>query len=203
MGYMLDTFLVGAIPLRITYLRDYIMTNIDSRIKTAGAKVAKIQLEADKKPMAALFDGIAGYVKTKEDIQAFLTGYAESLEQGGITTGSVKVMKSRANRIAQVMTASNKKLCEFHAVKTPEDGIKLVAELMSRPKAGGITAVFEALAPKVTDTEGEGEATESSSEPTETDKSDIAKLFAGFVNNAHNNGYTNDEIMQYLGTVKL
>jgi hypothetical protein len=129
------------------------MTNIDSRIKTVGAKVAKIQLEADKKPMSALFEGIANHVKTKEDIQAFLTGYAESLEHGGITTGSVKVMKSRANRIAQVMTATNKKLCEFHAVNTPEDGIKLVAELMARPKAGGITAVFEALAPKLTDQE--------------------------------------------------
>ena len=183
------------------------MTNIDSRIKTVGAKVAKIQLESDKKPMAALFDGIANHVKTKEDIQAFLTGYAESLEHGGITTGSVKVMKSRANRIAQVMTATNKKLCEFHAVSTPDDGIKLVAELMARPKAGGITAVFEALAPKLTDQEQGSEAdtdTETESgEPTEAEKSDIAKLFAGFVNNAHNNGYTNSEIMEYLGTVKL
>lgn len=180
------------------------MTNIDSRIKTAGAKVAKIQLEADKKPMAALFDGIANHVKTKEDIQAFLTGYAESLELGGITTGSVKVMKSRANRIAQVMTASNKKLCEFHAVKTPDEGQKLVAELMARPKAGGITAVFEALAPKNQAEQAEAEeAGESSSEPTETEKSEIAKLFAGFVNNAHNNGYTNDEIMAYIATVKL
>jgi hypothetical protein len=181
------------------------MTNIDSRIKTAGAKVAKIQLEADKKPMAALFEGIASHVKTKEDIQAFLTGYAESLEHGGITTGSVKVMKSRANRIAQVMTATNKKLCEFHDVNTREDGIKLVAELMARPKAGGITAVFEALAPKLTDQEQGSEAdTEAETgEPTEAEKSDIAKLFAGFVNNAHNNGYTNSEIMEYLGTVKL
>ena len=181
------------------------MTNIDSRIKTVGAKVAKIQLEADKKPMSALFEGIANHVKTKEDIQAFLAGYAESLEHGGITTGSVKVMKSRANRIAQVMTATNKKLCEFHDVNTPDDGIKLVAELMARPKAGGITAVFEALAPKLTDQEESGEAdtdTESG-EPTEAEKSDIAKLFAGFVNNAHNNGYTNNEIMEYLGTVKL
>ena len=156
------------------------MTNIDSKIKTVGAKVAKIQLEADKKPMSALFDGIANHVKTKEDIQAFLTGYAESLEHGGITTGSVKVMKSRANRIAQVMTATNKKLCEFHAIKAPEDGIKLVAELMARPKAGGITAVFEALAPKVQDAEARAardsgdEDSESSSEPTESEKSDIA-----------------------------
>jgi len=181
------------------------MTNIDSKIKTVGSKVAKIQLEADKKPMSALFDGIANHVKTKEDIQAFLTGYAESLEQGGITTGSVKVMKSRANRIAQVMTATNKKICEFHGIKAPEDGIKLVAELMARPKAGGITAVFEALAPKVTDQEesSESEAEAENGEPTEAEKSDLAKLFAGFVNNAHNNGYTNDEIMQYLGTVKL
>lgn len=187
------------------------MTNIDSKIKTVGAKVAKIQLESDKKPMSALFDGIANHVKTKEDIQAFLTGYAESLEHGGITTGSVKVMKSRANRIAKVMTATNKKLCEFHAIKAPEDGIKLVAELMARPKAGGITAVFEALAPKVQDAEsgedsGEdsgGEDSESSSEPTESEKSDIDKLFAGFVNNAHNNGYTNDEIKEYLDTVEL
>ena len=177
------------------------MSNIENKtIRAAGARVAKAEIESQRKPMAALFDNASKHVKTKEDVADFCAGYADALTDGGIKESSAKVMKSRAARILKVMTATDKKLNDFHGIASPEQGIALVQELMARADAGGITAVYESLAPKAEDaepTESDSAETETS-EPTEATRDDLSKIMADAINRAHEHGYTNDEIKAWI-----
>ena len=177
------------------------MSNIENKtIRAAGARVAKAEIESQRKPMAALFDNATKHVKTKEDVSDFCAGYADALMDGGIKESSAKVMKSRAARILKVMTATDKKLNDFHGIASPEQGIALVQELMARSDAGGITAVYESLAPKTPDAEPtESDSAEAeTSEPTEATREELPKIMADAINRAHEHGYTNDEIKAWI-----
>jgi hypothetical protein len=171
------------------------MTNID--IKGAGAIVAKAQLDAEKKPVAAMIKGLAD-VKTKEDVAEFIGGYEGGLIAGGKSEASVKVMISRARRIAKIWTATDKKLNDFHGLTSPADGQKLVKDTAT--ESGGLTELYEKLAPKEqeitpeTDQGAEDAETESSSEPLASEAPKLSHLLSEFVQKAHENGYTNDEI---------
>lgn len=177
------------------------MTNIDN--KTAGVTVAKAQLDAERKPIAAMIKGLAD-VKTREDIAEFISGYEFGLIDGGKSEKSVPVMVSRAKRIAKTWTATDKKLNEFHGINSPADGQNLIKKLAK--DAGGLTELYEMLAPKKTEPEtdqGEPEAeTESaSSEPLANDAPKLSHLYSEFVQKAHDAGYTNDEIKEYISTL--
>ena len=171
------------------------MTNID--IKGAGAIVAKAQLDAEKKPVAAMIKGLAD-VKTKEDTAEFIGGYEGGLIAGGKSEASVKVMISRARRIAKIWTATDKKLNDFHGINSPADGQALIKD--TAKESGGLTELYEKLAPKeqeiAPDTDqGEPDAEmESSSEPLASEAPKLSHLLSEFVQKAHENGYTNDEI---------
>ena len=171
------------------------MTNIDNR--GAGAIVAQAQLKADLAPMAAMIKGLAN-VKTKEDIAEFIGGYEGGLVAGGKPESSIKVMISRARRIAKTWTATDKKLNDWHGLKSPADGQKLVKAMAK--DCGGLTELYEKLAPKTAETEADtdqGEPateTESTSEPLASDAPALRHLLSEFVQKAHENGYTNDEI---------
>lgn len=171
------------------------MSNID--IKGAGAIVAKAQLDAEKKPVAAMIKGLAD-VKTKEDTAEFIGGYEGGLIAGGKSESSVKVMISRARRIAKIWTATDKKLNDFHGINSPADGQALVKD--TAKDSGGLTELYEKLAPKeqeiAPDTDqGEPDAeSESSSEPLASEAPKLSHLLSEFVQKAHENGYTNDEI---------
>jgi len=171
------------------------MTNIDNR--GAGAAVAKAQLEADLKPMAAMIKGLAN-VKTKEDTAEFIEGYKGGLVAGGKPKASVDVMISRARRIAKTWTATDKKLNDWHGIKSPADGQKLVKAMAK--DSSGLTELYEKLAPKAAETEPTAEQseptpeTESESEPLASEAPALRHLLSEFVQKAHENGYTNDEI---------
>lgn len=170
------------------------MTNIDNR--GAGAIVAQAQLKADLAPMAAMIKGLAN-VKTKEDIAEFIGGYEGGLVAGGKPESSVKVMISRARRIAKTWTATDKKLNDWHGLKSPADGQKLVKAMAK--DCGGLTELYEKLAPKAAETETADQSepapeTESESEPLASDAPALRHLLSEFVQKAHENGYTNDEI---------
>ena len=178
------------------------MTNID--IKGAGAIVAKAQLDAEKKPVAAMIKGLAD-VKTKEDTAEFIGGYEGGLIAGGKSEASVKVMISRARRIAKIWTATDKKLNDFHGINSPADGQALIKD--TAKDSGGLTELYEKLAPKeqeiAPDTDqGEPDAeTESSSEPLASEAPKLSHLLSEFVQKAHQNGYTNDEIKAIVATL--
>ena len=171
------------------------MTNIDNR--GAGAAVAKAQIDADLKPMTAMIKGLAN-VKTKEDIAEFIGGYEGGLVAGGKPESSVKVMISRARRIAKTWTATDKKLNDWHGIKSPADGQKLVKSLAK--DSGGLTELYEKLAPKTPEAEPTADQsepeteTESTSEPLASEAPALRHLLSEFVQEAHDNGYTNDEI---------
>lgn len=177
------------------------MTNIDNR--GAGATVAKAQLEADLKPMAAMIKGLTN-VKTKEDIAEFIGGYEGGLVAGGKPESSVKVMISRARRIAKTWTATDKKLNDWHDLKSPADGQKLVKAMAK--DCGGLTELYEKLAPKTAETETADQSepepeTESTSEPLASDAPALRHLYSEFIQKAHEAGYTNDEIKEFIATI--
>jgi len=178
------------------------MTNID--IKGAGAIVAKAQLDAEKKPVAAMIKGLAD-VKTKEDTAEFIGGYEGGLIAGGKSEASVKVMISRARRIAKIWTATDKKHNDFHGINSPADGQALIKD--TAKDSGGLTELYEKLAPKeqeiAPDTDqGEPDAEmESSSEPLASEAPKLSHLLSEFVQKAHENGYTNDEIKAIVATL--
>lgn len=179
------------------------MTNIDNR--GAGAIVAKAQLDAELKPMAAMIKGLAD-VKTKEDTAEFIGGYEGGLIAGGKPESSVKVMISRARRIAKIWTATDKKLNDWHDLKSPADGQKLIKALAK--DCGGLTELYEKLAPKTAETEpatDQGEATdsetESSSEPLASEAPALRHLYSEFIQKAHEAGYTNDEIKEFIANI--
>ena len=178
------------------------MTNIDNR--SAGAVAAQAQLDADLKPMAAMIKGLAD-VKTKEDIAEFIGGYEGGLIAGGKTEASVKTMNSRARRIAKIWTATDKKLNDWHGIKSPADGQKLVKALSK--DCGGLTELYEKLAPKAAETEPTADQsepeteTESTSEPLASEAPKLSHLYSEFEQKAHEAGYTNDEINEYISTL--
>lgn len=178
------------------------MTNIDNR--GAGAVVAEAQLKADLAPMAAMIKGLTN-VKTKEDIAEFIGGYEGGLVAGGKPESSVKVMISRARRIAKTWTATDKKLNDWHGIKSPADGQKLVKA--TAKDCGGLTELYEKLAPKAAETEPTADQsepeteTESTSEPLASDVPALRHLLSEFVQKAHENGYTNDEIKALVSEV--
>ena len=177
------------------------MTNID--IKGAGAIVAKAQLDAEKKPVAAMIKGLAD-VKTKEDTAEFIGGYEGGLIAGGKSEASVKVMISRARRIAKTWTATDKKLNEWHDLKSPADGQKLVKAMAK--DSSGLTELYEKLAPKVAETETADQSepspeTGSESEPLASDAPALRHLYSEFIQKAHDAGYTNDEIKEFIATI--
>lgn len=177
------------------------MTNIDN--KTAGIEVAKEQIASERKPIAAMIKGLAD-VKTREDVAEFISGYEFGLIDGGKSEKSVPVMLSRAKRIAKTWTATDKKLNEFHGIKSPADGQKLIKKLSK--DAGGLTELYEMLAPKkaepATDQgEPESETESATSEPLAKDAPKLSHLLSEFVQKAHDAGYTNDEIKALVAEV--
>ena len=177
------------------------MTNIDNR--GAGAIVAEAQIKSDLAPMTAMIKGLAN-VKTKEDIAEFIGGYESGLIAGGKPESSVKVMISRARRIAKTWTATDKKLNDWHGIKSPADGQKLVKA--TAKDCGGLTELYEKLAPKTAEAEPEADQseptpTESESEPLASDAPALRHLYSEFVQKAHDAGYTNDEIKEFINTI--
>ena len=177
------------------------MTNIDNR--GAGAIVAEAQIKSDLAPMAAMIKGLTN-VKTKEDIAEFIGGYEGGLVAGGKPESSVKVMISRARRIAKTWTATDKKLNAWHGLKSPADGQKLVKAMAK--DCGGLTELYEKLAPKAEETETADQSeptpeTESESEPLASDAPALRHLYSEFVQKAHDAGYTNDEIKEFITTI--
>ena len=179
------------------------MTNIDNR--GAGAIVAKAQLDAELKPMAAMIKGLAD-VKTREDIAEFIGGYEGGLIAGGKKPESVPPMLSRARRIAKIWTATDKKLNDWHGIASPADGQKLIKALAK--DCNGLTELYEKLAPKTAEPEpsvDQGETadseTESSSEPLASEAPALRHLYSEFIQKAHDAGYTNDEIKEFIANI--
>ena len=115
------------------------MTNIETKGKLISQEEANAQAKPMKKLMSILDSGV---VATKEDCKALKAGYIAGLkERPSISESSYPVMSSRIFKIAGLYTATDKKLCELHDIKTPEQGVKLVKQLVDL--SGGIPELYE------------------------------------------------------------
>jgi hypothetical protein len=161
--------------------------------RLAGSAFAKFEQDQDGLLVDKLLTHAKG-IHTKHDVEEFLTGYVEGLAGDA---NSKKVRKSMVRKILVVLTATDKKLNEYHKLSKPSDGQKLVRSKMKVAK--GINALSAALrvpsAPKV---EGEGE-----SEPTAKDAKDLPTLWSTFMGDALTNGHTKDDIAAFLATLDL
>ncbi len=135
-------------------------------------------------------------IHTTQDMKDYIAGYKETLTGTG---GSKDSMASMVRTILKVATGLDAKLCEYHKVKTPAAGQKVVKAKMDKG-VKGIDLLAKALripaAPKVSDSEGEGEA-----EPTAKDASDNArKWWEASVKLGHSDKYglTNSDIQVFI-----
>lgn len=107
--------------------------------RLAGSAFAAFEINQDSLLVDKLLDHAKG-VHTKHDVEEFLTGYVEGLAGDA---NSKKVRKSMVRKILVVLTATDKKLNEFHGLSKPADGQKLVRAKMK--KAKGINSLSAAL----------------------------------------------------------
>lgn len=163
--------------------------------RIAGSQFARFEQEQDGLLVDKLLTHAKG-IHTKQDVEEFLTGYVEGLSGDA---NSKKVRKSMVRKILVVLTATDKKLNEYHKLSKPADGQKLVRNKMKVAK--GINALSAALrvpsAPKVeSDSEGE-------SEPTAKDAPSLESELRAFVKKQHENGHTNLDIGNAMAALAI
>lgn len=132
-------------------------------------------------------------IHTAQDMKDYCNGYKETLTG---STGSKDTQTSMVRTVLKVATAQDKKLCEYHKVKTPAAGQKVVQKQIDKG-AKGIDSLSKALRiPSAGKAESDGEA-----EPTAKDAKDLPTLWAQFTGEAMNNGHTKDDIAAFVATV--
>jgi len=177
--------------------------NIQSNVtaeELAGGNFAKFEQDQDKLVVEKLLEYAKG-IHTIEDVNNFLKGYAESLSG---SDGSKRSRKSMVRTILCTLTATDKKLSEYHKLSNPADGQKLVKAKMKNAK--GINSLASALrVPSAGKAEGdsEGDGEGEGSEPTAKDAKDLPTLYAEFMGEALNNGHTKDEIATFIASLNL
>jgi len=161
----------------------------------AGRQFGKFHNEHSTLLSVRLLDD-AKKIHTVQDMKDYIAGYKETLTG---TDSSKDAMASMVRTILKVATGLDAKLCEYHKVKTPAAGQKVVKAKMDKG-AKGIDSLAKALRiPSAGKAEGDGEG----SEPTANDAKDLATLWATFMGEALNNGHTKDDIASFLVTVDL
>jgi len=125
-----------------------------------------------------------------QDLKDYCNGYKETLTG---SDGSKDTRASMVRTVLKVATALDKKLCEYHKVKTPASGQKVVQKQIDKG-AKGIDSLSKALRiPSAGKAEGDGD-----SEPTDANKESLSEMTIDYIKRARKNGYTNDEMLTTL-----
>jgi hypothetical protein len=161
----------------------------------AGRQFGKFHNDQSALLSVRLLDD-AKKIHTVQDMKDYIAGYKETLTG---SDGSKDSMASMVRTILKVATGLDAKLCEYHKVKTPAAGQKVVKEKMDKG-AKGIDSLAKALRiPSAGKAEGDGEG----SEPTANDAKDLATLWSTFMGDALSNGHTKDDIAAFIATLDL
>lgn len=135
-------------------------------------------------------------IHTAQDMKDYCNGYKETLSG---STGSKDSQTSMVRCILKVATGLDKAMAEYHKVKTPAAGQKVVQKQIDKG-AKGIDSLAKALrisaAPKVSDSEGE-------SEPTAKNAPSLEAELKAFVKKQHDNGYTNLDIGNAMAALSI
>ena len=135
-------------------------------------------------------------VHTADDVKEYCKGYKSSLVSD--SQGSKDSMTSYVRKIMLVATANDSTLNEFHKVKTPAQGAKVIKDKMTKG-AKGLDSLAKALrVPTVGKVEGDGE-----SEPTAKDAKALSDLWATFMGDALTHGHTKSDVAAFLATLDL
>ena len=130
---------------------------------------------------------------TAQDLKDYCQGYKETLTGTG-----ADAQTSMVRKILKVLTAQDKALNEYHKIKTPAAGQKLVKSKMDKG-AKGIDSLAKALRiPSAGKAEGEGE-----SEPTAKDAPSLETELKAFVKRQHDNGHTNIDIGNAMAALSI
>ena len=137
-------------------------------------------------------------IHTAQDMKDYCNGYKETLTG---STGSKDSQTSMVRCILKVATGLDKAMADYHKVKTPAAGQKVVQKQIDKG-AKGIDALSKALcipsAPKVSDSDGEGE-----SEPTAKNAPSLDAELKAFVKKQHDNGHTNLDIGNAMAALSI
>ena len=163
----------------------------------AGSMFGKFHNEQSTLLTVRLLDD-AKKIYTENDLKDYVVGYREALT---ISDASRQAMASMVRTILKVATGLDAKLCEYHKVKTPAAGQKVVKAKMDKG-AKGIDSLAKALripaAPKVSDSDGESDA-----EPTAKNAPSLEAELKAFVKKQHDNGYTNLDIGNAMAALSI
>ena len=186
------------------------MTNIE----TLGTRIAKAMIKGDEavaKANESTLDKVCGEIVkaanagiTKNDLKPLRASIVTQYIDAGNEESSAKVQASQVMRLVKVAANLDKKLSEYHDIKTIEDGLLVLETAQCRTPS--IRLCYEALGiPKDEEvaTDEEVAAESESSEPTANDANPIGHLFSEFLQRAFDNGHTKMEIAHYLAQVSI
>jgi len=185
------------------------MTNIE----TLGTRIASAMIKGDAaiaKANESTLDKICDEVIkaaqagiTKNDLKPLRASIHSQYCEAGNEESSANTQASQVMRLIKVAANLDKKLSEYHDIKTIEDGI-LVLETAST-RSTSLKTCYEALAIPASEvaSDEEVEAESEASEPTANDANPIGHLFSEFMQKAFDNGHTKIEIAHYLAQVSI
>jgi len=135
-------------------------------------------------------------IHTAQDMKDYCNGYKETLSGN---TGSKDSQTSMVRCILKVATGLDKAMSDYHKVKTPAAGQKVVQKQIDKG-AKGIDALSKALripsAPKVSDSAGEGDGETG----TNDTQDNLLAWWAACEKLGHSDKYglTTDEMLAFL-----
>ena len=176
-----------------------------SNIETLGTRIAKAMIKGDEaisKAHQSTLDKVCDEVIkaaqagiTKADLKPLRASIVKQYVEAGNAEKSADTQASQVMRLIKVAANLDKKLSEHHEIKTVDDGIATLE--MASANSTSLKTCYEALGiPKDEEPEvaTDKEATEETGEPTANEAPALRHLLSEFVQKAHDNGYTNDEI---------
>lgn len=200
-----------AIPRDITQIGIILMSNIE----TLGTRIAKAMIKGDEaiaKANESTLDKVCNEVIkaarsgiTKADLKPLRASIVSQYIEAGNEESSAKVQASQVMRLVKVAANLDKKLSEYHAINTVEDGIATLEMVASAASSTSLKTCYEGLAVPSDDVASDEEiaAESESSEPLAKDAPEIQHLFSEFLQKAFDNGHTKMEIAQYLAQVSI
>ena len=160
----------------------------------AGRAFGTFHTEQDTLIVNRLLKDAKG-IHTAQDMKDYCNGYKETLTG---STGSKDTQTSMVRTVLKVATGLDAKLCEYHKVKTPSAGQKVVQKHIDKG-AKGLNSLSAALRiPSAGKAESDAEA-----EPTAKDVPSLESELKAFVQKQHENGYTNLDIGNAMAALSI
>ena len=185
------------------------MTNIETlgtRIASAMIKGDAAIAKANESTLDKICDEVIKAAKagiTKNDLKPLRASIHSQYCEAGNEESSANTQASQVMRLIKVAANLDKKLSEYHDIKTIEDGISVLE--MASTRSTSLKTCYEALAIPAAEVASDEEvaAESESSEPTANDANPIGHLFSEFMQKAFDNGHTKMEIAHYLAQVSI